>query len=133
MKAAAGYLNGFADAEFISELPVFDLPFAELPREKTFRLFQISGESMLPVPDHAYIICSYLQDWIAVKNNQCYVFVTSNEGIVYKRAKNKLKASESFILNSDNEMFEPFEVSVNDVKEIWQAHGFVSFELPEKN
>ena len=45
-KAAAGYLNGYADPEFISELPKFHLPI--LPTNATYRAFEISGDSMLP-------------------------------------------------------------------------------------
>ena len=46
-KAAAGYLNGYADREFIEELPKFKLPI--LPENATYRAFEISGDSMLPI------------------------------------------------------------------------------------
>jgi len=45
-KAKAGYTRGYADPEYIRELPVFSLPF--LSKEKKYRTFQISGDSMLP-------------------------------------------------------------------------------------
>ena len=52
-KAKAGYTNGFADPEYMSELPVFQLPF--LSAERKYRTFQISGDSMLPIPDGAWV------------------------------------------------------------------------------
>ena len=48
-KAKAGYMNGFADPEFISELPRFRLPF--LSKSRKYRTFQLSGDSMLPIPN----------------------------------------------------------------------------------
>jgi transcriptional regulator with XRE-family HTH domain len=130
VKAAAGYLNGFADPEYIETLPTFDLPFNELKKDRTYRLFQIKGESMLPVPSGSYIIGSYVEDWSGVKTGECYVFVTTSEGIVYKRATNEVRKRMTFVLESDNKEFDPFEVHVHDVKEVWQAHGYVSFDLP---
>lgn len=129
-KAAAGYLNGFADPEYIEQLPTFELPFPELKKDRTYRLFQIKGESMLPVPSGAYIIGSYMEDWSTVKTGECYIFVTHSEGIVYKRAVNEVRKRMTFVLQSDNTEYDPFEVHVHDIKEVWQAHGYVSFELP---
>jgi transcriptional regulator with XRE-family HTH domain len=130
VKAAAGYLNGFADPEYIESLPTFDLPFTELKRDRSYRLFQIKGDSMEPIPSGAYIIGSYVEDWSTVKNGECYVFVTSTEGIVYKRAQNEVRKRMMFTLISDNKAYDPYEVHVHDIQEIWQAHGFVSFDLP---
>ncbi len=130
VKAAAGYLQGYGDPEFIEQLNTFKLPFQEMKPGKTYRMFQIKGDSMLPVPDGAYIISSYVQDWNNVKSGQCYVAITENNGIVYKRLVNKIKESQSFVMASDNSLYEPYQVPVQEIKEIWQAHGFVSFDLP---
>ncbi|MPQ47490.1 helix-turn-helix domain-containing protein [Marinifilum sp. N1E240] len=130
VKAAAGYLNGHSDAEFISELPNFRMPFAELSENKTYRAFQIEGESMLPVPAGAYIICEYLQDWEMIKNNNSHIVVTTDDGIVYKRVVKDFDNNQ-LLLNSDNKEYLSFEVSLNQVVEVWKALGFVSFQLPE--
>lgn len=129
VKAAAGYLNGYSDAEFISELPNFRLPFSELSENKTYRAFQIEGESMLPVPAGSYIICEYVQDWELIQNETCHIVITAEDGIVYKRVKKDF-ANHQLILNSDNPDYLSFEVNVNQVMEIWKALGFVSFNLP---
>ncbi len=52
-KAKAGYTTGYADPEYVKELPVFQLPF--LSAEKKYRTFQISGDSMLPVPSGSWV------------------------------------------------------------------------------
>ena len=60
-KAKAGYARGFADPEFIGDLPVFRLPF--LSSNKKYRTFQITGDSMLPIPDKSWVTGEFVQDW----------------------------------------------------------------------
>jgi len=60
-KARAGYTTGYFDPEYISGLPVFQLPF--LSREKKYRTFQVSGDSMLPIPDQSWITGEFLEDY----------------------------------------------------------------------
>ena len=130
VKAAAGYLNGYSDAEFISELPNFRMPFSELSENKTYRAFQIEGDSMLPVPAGSYIICEYVQDWEHIKDDSCCIVLTADDGIVYKRIKKDF-SNNQLLLNSDNSEYLSFEVSLNQVLEIWKSLGFVSFNLPD--
>lgn len=128
VKAAAGYLTSYNDIEFIGELPKFSLPFPELSENKTYRAFQIEGDSMLPVPSGAYIICEYVQDWELIKDNSCHVVISSDDGIVYKRIKKDLKNNQ-FIMQSDNTDYLTYELSMNRIDEVWKALGFVSFNL----
>ncbi|MBI9058161.1 MAG: LexA family transcriptional regulator [Labilibaculum sp.] len=130
LKAAAGYLNGYSDAEFISELPNFRMPFSELSENKTYRAFQIEGDSMLPVPSGSYIICEYVQDWEHIKDDSCCIVLTADDGIVYKRIKKDF-SNNQLLLNSDNSEYLSFEVSLNQVLEVWKSLGFVSFNLPD--
>lgn len=131
VKALAGYLNGYADPEYIDTLPRFSMPFPELSRERTYRVFQIKGDSMLPVPSGSYIFCEYLRDWTEIKDGKTYVVVTAEEGVVYKRVYNQIIEKKNLLLKSDNEIYNPFEVSVKSVNEIWKALGYLSFELPD--
>ena len=59
--ARAGYTGSYADPEFIESLPSFSLPVKELYTEQTYRLFQINGDSMLPITSGSYVICGYVQ------------------------------------------------------------------------
>lgn len=130
VKASAGYLNGYGDVDFIEQLPRFDLPFPELSGDRSYRVFQIKGDSMLPIPPGSYVICNYVQDWSDVRNDDCYVFVTRSEGVVYKRVINEVGRGY-FRLKSDNLEYETYEVPVHDVVEVWKAVGYTSFVLPE--
>lgn len=125
-KAAAGYLSGFQDPEFIGQLPVFEMPFRELARERTYRMFQIEGDSMLPVPSGSYIISDYVESLAQIRNGEPYIVVSESEGIVFKRI---FKDGAKLNLISDNPVFEPYSIPLADVKEVWKANGYVAFGL----
>ncbi len=131
VQAAAGYTNGYADPEYIEELPHFSLPLIELSKEKTYRVFQIKGDSMLPIKSGSYIICEYVANWETIYDNKPYIVISKDEGIVYKRLFNKIKSSGEIILNSDNKEYASYTLKTEDIHEIWKALGFISFELPE--
>jgi len=129
VKASAGYLNGRADAAYIGQLPRFSMPVAELLQGRSYRVFQIKGDSMLPVPPGSYIFCDYVEDAHDIREGKTYVLITSDEGIVYKRIY--LPNENQLQLKSDNQEYKPYTIETTSVLEIWRALGFLSFELPE--
>lgn len=129
-KAAAGYLNGFADPEFIEELPRFRLPM--LP-PGTYRAFEISGDSMLPLQSGSIVLGEYVSDWTHIKDGLTYVIISKSEGVVYKRAFNQVVDTHKLVLRSDNPSYSPFEIDIDDVLEIWQSRLFISYATPEGN
>jgi transcriptional regulator with XRE-family HTH domain len=128
-KAAAGYLNGYSDPEYIEELPRFQLPV--LPGSATYRAFEISGDSMLPLRSGTIVIGQFLEDISSMKNGKTYVLVTKDEGIVYKRVYRYSDNQELFCLASDNRQYSTYDVDGNDFIEIWEAKAFISMEFPE--
>ena len=100
-KASAGYLNGYADPEYIEDLPKFQLPMLG---SGTFRAFEIKGDSMLPLHSGSVVIGEYLQDWREIKDGQTYIVVSETEGVVYKRVYNQILPDGDHILTlkSDN-------------------------------
>jgi len=128
-KAAAGYLNGYADPEFIEELPKFHLPM--LSPNSTYRAFEITGDSMLPLSSGTIIIGQYLEGLSHIKNGDTYILVTKDEGVVYKRVFNYIKDRKSLYLVSDNETYSPYEVPASEVLEVWEARAFVSLQFPD--
>lgn len=128
-KAKAGYTNGFADPEYISELPVFQLPF--LSSERKYRTFQISGDSMLPIPDGAWVTGEFIQDWNSIKDGEFYVVLTLNEGLVFKQLQNELADRGCFRLISLNKAYEPYELAASEIREIWKFVHYISKEVAE--
>ncbi|MEN2283218.1 LexA family transcriptional regulator [Algoriphagus sp. SE2] len=117
-RAKASYLAGFADPEYISELPRFALPF--LPTDKKHRVFQVDGDSMLPIQDGSWIVCEYVDDWLAVKDGERYVIVTEQDGVTFKLAYNRIQNEQKLLLCSANPIYPPFEVEIEQVREIWK-------------
>jgi transcriptional regulator with XRE-family HTH domain len=117
VKASAGYLNGYADPEFIENLPLMNLPFKIVGKH---RAFPVKGDSMLPLKDGSYIIGKFVEKPEEVKDGQTYIVLTKSEGIVYKRLyKKKLKHSLVFEFQSDNPVYHPFVIHTKDILEIW--------------
>lgn len=131
VKASAGYASGYGDVDFIRQLPQFQMPFPELSRGRTCRIFQIRGDSMLPVPAGAYVLAEYVQDWSSVKDYTCCIIVTRDDGVVYKRVVNCLEEKSELLLISDNKEYAPYSVSATQVVEVWKARGYTTFDLPD--
>lgn len=127
-KAAAGYLNGYADPEFVKELPKFKLPILS---SGTYRAFEISGDSMLPILPGTIIIGEYVDNLKNLKNGKTYVLVTNREGIVYKRVFNYLDESGKLFLVSDNRQYAPYQIDGEDVIEVWSAKAYISVQFPD--
>ena len=130
-KAKAGYTAGFSDPEYIRILPTFKLPF--LSSERKYRTFQISGDSMLPIPDKSYVTTEYVDNWQYIKNGKPYIVLTMDDGIVFKIAENKIEKDRKLTLHSLNTIYEPFDISIKDVKEVWKFVNYISSEMPAQN
>ncbi len=117
IKASAGYLAGYDDPEFIEQLDKIKLPF--LPTGK-HRAFPIKGDSMLPMKPGSFVVGRFVEDRSDIKNGRTYVIMTLNDGLVYKRVFNKIEEKGALLLVSDNNLYEAYEVPINEVLEIWE-------------
>jgi len=123
VKAAAGYLNGYGDPEFIDELNTFTLPMLA---GGDYRAFEILGDSMMPTPSGSVIVGERMQNLDDVKTNQTYIVVSKSEGIVYKRILKNNRQKNKLTLVSDNPSYQPYNVNAEDVLEVWQAQMIIS-------
>jgi transcriptional regulator with XRE-family HTH domain len=101
VKAAAGYLAGYADSEFIDE-------------------------SMMPTPSGSIIVGEKVESLEDAKNNFAYIVVSKNEGIVYKRVVKSNKVKNKVTLVSDNPAYQPYQVNAHDILEMWQAQAIIN-------
>lgn len=122
-KAEAGYLESYQDPEYIRDLPRIGFP--SIPTG-TFRGFEISGDSMLPIEPGTIIISEYVEDFSSVKDDRTYIIVSKNEGLVYKRVK-KLQDENQLLLISDNPYYQPYTIDFEEIAEIWQYYAHLSF------
>lgn len=123
VKAAAGYLAGYADPEFIDELNTFTLPMLT---GGNYRAFEIIGDSMLPTPSGSVIVGEKVNDLDELKPNTPCIVISRNEGIVYKRIQKTGKQRDKLTLVSDNPIFHPYTVNTDEVLEMWQAQVVIS-------
>jgi len=128
-KAKAGYKSGFADPEYVKVLPTFSLPF--LSASKKYRTFQISGDSMLPIPDKAYVTGEFLQNWNLIRDRQAYIVLTIDDGVVFKVVENRIRTEGKLIMHSLNPMYEPYDLTVAEIREVWRFVHYISPELPD--
>ena len=123
IKAAAGYLAGYGDPEFIDELNTFTLPMLA---GGDYRAFEIVGDSMMPTPSGSVIVGERITSMDDVKSNQTYIVVSKTDGIVYKRIMKNNKQKNKMTLVSDNPSYQPYTINAEDVIEVWQAQMIIS-------
>jgi len=128
-KASAGYMSGYQDPEFVKDLPKISMPV--LPKNKTYRAFEIQGDSMLPIQPGSILFGEYVENIGAIKNGKLYILVTKQDGIVFKRVFNFVQGEGKLLLVSDNRQYEPYTIDANDVLELWSAKAFFSNQFPD--
>jgi transcriptional regulator with XRE-family HTH domain len=123
VKAAAGYLAGYADPAFVDELNTFTLPMLA---PGNYRAFEIVGDSMLPTPSGSVIVGEKVESLDDLRANNTYIVISRKEGIVYKRVLKNPKSKNKLTLVSDNPVYQPYQVDAEDVLEMWKASHIIS-------
>lgn len=114
-KASMGYLDGYADPEYIESLQTISLPFLSTGK---YRAFPAEGDSMPPHPDGSYIVGQYVESYTDLKVGKTYVFVTRSEGVTYKRLSKILR--EEIEVCPDNDFYKSYTIPLSDILEIWE-------------
>ena len=120
--AQAGYGRLHDDAEFMRELPSYQLPDPQF-KSGTYRSFEVEGSSMVPTfRPTDIVIASYIEPryWEqAIKSGQAYIIVTKQD-VYLKRVNNFLKKDKVLECYSDNEETQTFPIEVDAIREIWR-------------
>ncbi len=132
VKARAGYLRGYGDAEFMETLPSFRLPGLS---NATYRMFEVEGLSMTPNILHGdRVIGEWVEDLNDIRDNRVYVIVHEG-GVAVKRVVNRLKERGKLYLKSDTVThradFPTLEISPEDVREAWYCKLKISSDFSE--
>ncbi|MFD2874079.1 XRE family transcriptional regulator [Mucilaginibacter ximonensis] len=129
-KAAAGYLNGYSDPEFIERLPTISAPGY---RGALHRAFEIRGNSMPPLHTGSISIGRYVESLTDIKNRRVYIILSKLDGVVIKRVIN-VPEEQKLILISDNpnkREFGNYTIDYEDILEVWYWRGGLIRELPD--
>lgn len=129
IKAKAGYAAQYSDPEFIASLPKVYLPY--LPKGRTYRIFPITGDSMLPIPQGSEILTQYVADWTELKpDTPCIMILKGEQDFVFKMVTLH-KEDGFFELKSLNPLYAPYRVAVEDVLEVWKFYAYTSKDFPK--
>lgn len=120
-KVKAGYLDGYADPEYIEGLEHISLPFL---RHGKFRAFPISGDSMPPHKDGSLIVGRYLESLDEIADGSTHVLLTKDDGVVYKRVRRS--GEGRYLLSSDNDFYAPYEIKADNIIEVWAYAACIS-------
>jgi phage repressor protein C with HTH and peptisase S24 domain len=133
--AHAGYADQYNDPVFMEDLASFSLPDYKF-QHGTYRCFDIVGDSMEPsLYAGDKVVCSFVDNnnfYSSVRNNLVYVIVMDGS-LVVKRVQNKIKENRTLLLFSDNNYYQPYEVTIEDIREIWHVEVKISPYLPSPN
>jgi transcriptional regulator with XRE-family HTH domain len=132
MKAAAGYLNGFADPEYIGSLPTLDIPGLS---GQTHRAFEIRGHSMMPnIHSGSISIGRWVENINDIQDRHVYIIVTKQDGVVCKRVLNRVKQDGVLVMISDNDNkreFPNYTVYPEEILELWYWRAGIIRTIPE--
>lgn len=124
IKAQAGYLQGYANQEYVGTLPSFGLPGFQ---NGTFRAFEVEGHSMLQIDNKGFhpgdiTINQYVESPHQIRDGRVYVVVT-HEGMLLKRCINRLDGeTPRLICKSDNRSgdYPDIPLSPDQIIEVWE-------------
>lgn len=126
--AMAGYAADLNGVEMIRDLPTYTLPDITY-QTGTYRSFDVKGDSMSPtIEEGDVLVCSYIEPtyWVhSIRNHHVYVLVTRGD-VVVKRVINNLERHKHLELHSDNESFNMYRLSGNELKEVWFVRAKLS-------
>ena len=132
VKARAGYLLGYGDAEFMEQLPTFRLPGLS---NATYRMFEVDGPSMAPNVLHGdRLIGEWVENLNDIRDNRVYIVVHTG-GVAVKRVVNRLKERGKLYLKSDTiahrHEFPTIEIDPADINEVWYGRLKISSDFSE--
>ena len=76
------------------------------------------------------IVGRFIDEWQTIKDGTPCIIVSQKEGVVFKRIYNKLQDASTLRLHSDNPLYSPYELHVEDILEIWEARSYISSTFP---
>lgn len=123
-------VGGFGNSNFsIEEKDVKDhYVIPKFKHKKIDFMIEIEGSSMYPKYNSGDIVaCRIINESNFIQWNKTHVIATKDQGIIVKRIR-KGNTTESLTMHSDNENYEPFEVSVDDLEGVALVVGVIRLE-----
>lgn len=135
VRARAGYLSGYGDPEYISDLPVYSLPNL---KNGTFRAFEVEGHSMSPtLKNHDIVVGEWVENLDHIRDDRVHIIVTKDQGILVKRVINRISKYNLIVCKSDavfnKDHYPNIQVNPNDILEVWYGRLYISADFRAPN
>jgi len=122
-EAHAGYIKGYNNKAYFSQLDVYQIPGFE---KGEYRLFEIVGDSMIPtLYPGEIVVCEFIADRSLIENSSLCVLI-SKEGIVAKRVFQYPDQAGLLILKSDNANYKTQTIKKTKVLEAWTVRAKIT-------
>lgn len=119
IEAQAGFLLGHTQ-EHIADFKTYHLPFID---GNNLYMIDAKGDSMLPtIMPGDHLIIEEVVDLKILRYGRPHVIV-AKDGMVVKRIHSHPN-NKKYVLKSDNETYEPYEISKDDVLSLWLVRDY---------
>jgi phage repressor protein C with HTH and peptisase S24 domain len=126
-KIEAGYLQTRDVEDTLADAETISVPGL---RGKSFRAFEVSGNSMQPTLSPGdLVIASCTERLDLIQPKHVYV-VVAHDRIMVKRLRGPVKRNEPIELLSDNRFYDPYLLPQEELRELWQVRGVFSRSIP---
>lgn len=130
-KAAAGYPQNINEKGWHKKLPAFNLPLPQY-RNASYRGFQVEGDSMMPnLRPEEWVLGKAVDDIANITDGKIYIIVTLDSVLVKKI--HKLPDASQIRLISINTDYNPFELKVAAIQELWEVTSKLTFSLEDNS
>jgi hypothetical protein len=133
LPAQSVYASELGDPSFVQDLPTYSLPDYKY-KVGTHRSFDVPGDSMEPTLfEGDKVVCSFLEPTLwesGIKDNYAYIIVTRSD-VAIRRVRNFISENKELELFADNNFYEPYRVSLSDLREIWYVRARCHFCRPK--
>lgn len=121
--AQAGYGGQLHDPIYVQDLPTFSLPDNRFAHG-SYRCFDVAGDSMEPTLYNGdKVVCNFIEkeNWFhGIREKYVYVII-QRDSVLIKRVANNLKTKGTLTLISDNSFWDPVDLELKDIVEVWQV------------
>ncbi len=132
LHAQQDYISKAGDPAFMQSLPVISLPDTHL-RHLILRSFDVYGDNMEPtILEGDKVLASFVHpaEWESSLTDNSVCVVVAPAGVLVRRVVNKLREKKCIELWSDNHIYDPFFVPVQELREIWKVQQRTSSFMP---
>lgn len=130
ISAQAGYPKGILNPMFKSSLKKIFIPGMPY-RGENYRIWEVEGNSMEPTfKEGFYVLTEKVEPpWAKIKEHHAHVIVTQDDVYLKRIVQSKTKENHWALVSDNEELYPPFLLPVEEVKELWFVRRKMDWEM----